>query len=356
MQKISLLVIILFVVVFLSGCGEKNKEATIGSGGVYKSSDGGETFHLTSVVSKEKSLSNASILDLEISPIDPNVIYAATATHGIYRTSNGGQSWAESKSDFTYVRKIALDPTNKNIIYIVANQDDERALFKTTDGGINWKKLLAQRNSKTPKTIDVIIDKNNSNILYTTDTTGGVFKSTDGGKEWASIYWAEDPVKTVLLDAKNSQRIYLLTTADEVYVSDDGGTSFKISGPEDGFDEIYSMSVSQTQQGFLYVLSRNGLQVTKDGGETYENMNTLLPPEDTVAHEVVSDPINKDILYLVAGKIIYKTTNGGKTWTSTSLKIKWPVKSFVIDYQDHNNIYMGLAKPPKQQSNFLFPF
>ena len=355
MKKVYLLGVILSVAILFTGCGGKSKVATIGNGGVYKSSDAGEVFHLSSTITKEKNLSNASILDLKISPSDSKVVYVATANHGIYRSNNGGKTWAESKSDFTYVRKIALDPTNKNVIYIVAEQDGERALFKTTDGGINWNKLLAQRTSSLPISLDIIVDRNNPTVIYTTDSTGGVFKSVDAGKEWSSIYWAEDPVIKVVLDSQNSQRIYLLTTASEVYVSDNGGETFKRSESEDGFDEIYSIASSETQENVFYVLARNGLQLSRDGGATYEKMKTLLPPDNTVAHQVVTDPVNSNILYLVAGKILYKTINGGKTWTAIPLKIKWPVKSFVIDHVNPNNIYMGLAQPPKQKS-WLFPF
>lgn len=355
MKKISLFVIALFVIVVLAGCSEKNKNTTMGNGGVHKSSDAGETFHLSSTVSPEKNLSNASILDLAISPVNSQIVYAATAAHGIYKSSNGGQSWAESKSDFTYVRKIALDPVDANTIYIVADQEGERALFKTTDGGINWNKLLSQRTSQAPISLDIIIDPKNTATLYATDSTGGVFKSTTAGKEWTSIYWSQDPVKKIVMDTQNNQKIYLLTTISEIYVSSDGGASFKLSEPEDGFDEIYSITASETTPNVFYVLSRNGLQVSKDGGETYKAIKTLLPPDNTIAHQVVTDPINSNTLYLVSGKIVYKTTNNGATWTSMPLKIKWPVKSFVIDHKDSSNIYMGLAQPPKQKSN-LFPF
>ena len=344
-----------FGAVVFAGCGEESKEASLGNGGVYKSSDAGETFHLSSTISKEKNLSNGSILNLAISPVDSNIIYAATAANGIYRSADGGESWAKSESGFDLVRKIALDPKDKNILYIVADQEGERALFKTTDGGINWVKLLSQRTSQTPISLDILIDPKNTNILYATDSAGGVFKSTNAGKEWASVYWSEDPVKEIIMDSKDSQKIYLLTTISEVYVSSDGGGSFRLSEPEDGFYEVYSITASETEQNVFYVLSRNGLQVSKDGGETYEIVKTLLPPENTVAHQVVTDPVDGGVLYLVAGKIVYKTTNSGTTWTSIPLKIKWPVKTFVIDHSNPNNIYMGLAQPPKQKNN-LFPF
>ena len=118
---------------------------------------------------------------------------------------------------------------------------------------------------------------------------------------------------------------------------------------------IYSVAISPSEKNVFYILSENGLDVTRDGGETFEKIETLLKDGEVVAHKIVVDPNNKNILYLVDGKILYKTYNGGETWAPTPLKISWPVKSFVIDSTNSNNIYMGLAAPPKEPF-FLLPF
>jgi len=355
MKKIFFILSIFLVVISIAGCKSENKKSADGNGGIYKSSDAGETFHLSSVVNLEKNLSNVSILDIAIDAMDPKIIYVATANQGIYRSVNGGQSWAESKSEFTFVRKITLDPVNKNILYIVAEKDGERALFKTTDGGVNWKKLLSQRTKETPMYLDIVIDPKHPSILYATDSSGGLFKSINSGESWSSVYWEKNPIKKVILDQNNDQKIYLLTSSDEILTSDDAGETFELSVSEYGFGTIYSVAISKIKPGIFYVLSKNGLQITKDGGKTYQKMKTLLPPNNTVAHQIVLDPIDESILYLVSGKVIYKTTNNGDSWQSIPLKINWPVKAFVIDHKNSNNIYIGLSKPPKTKNN-LFPF
>jgi photosystem II stability/assembly factor-like uncharacterized protein len=368
-------VLIVIVSVILTGCSNKEKNISNGNGGVYKSTNGGEVFHLSSKVSTEKNLSGASIFDLAISPLDSKVIYAGTAKHGIYRSNNAGETWAESKSDFTLVRKIVLDPRDKNIIYIVAELKGERALFKTIDAGINWTKLLAQRDKNTPLTIDLAIDYNNPKILYATDSTGGVFKSEDGGKKWKSILWTKSPVQKILLDAKNSQKVYFITVNNDVLISNDGGETFEnkegsgriIANPtqvkditvhnraKKDYSRIYSVAISPTEQNVLYVLAESGLSITRDGGKTYQKIKTLLREGSTIAHKIVVDPIDANILYLVAGKIIYKSIDKGNTWEVIPVKISWPVKSFVISPDNSSDIYIGLSKPIKPKSS-LFPF
>ena len=359
MKKVSLLTITIFVTMLLIGCNsESDKKIVTGDGGIYKSNDGGKIFHSNNKISEEENLSGASILDLAINPNNSDIIYAGTTKYGIYRSSNGGQTWAESKSQFSYVRKIVLDPKNENIIYIVADLNEERAVFKTTDGGINWKKILSQRDREKPIALEIVIDHSNSNILYTTDSTGGVYKSIDGGKEWKAIYWTDSPVNILVMDSQNNQQLYLGTVDNRIYMSEDGGASFEESGSEEDIYnryDIYSIATSKTEKGVVYVLSIVGLQVSRDSGKTYEKVNTLLPPDNTIAHQIVTDPIDKNVIYLIAGKIVYKTINAGETWTSIPLKISWPVKTFVIDKNNPDNIYMGVAKPPKQK-NILFPF
>lgn len=358
MQKISILGVVLLMSTMLAGCGISGETSTTGSGGVYKSKDAGQTFEASYKISEEKNLSSMAILDLVISPNNSDIIYAGTANNGIYRSSNGGLTWAESESDFTYVRKIALDATNENIIYITADLNGERALFKTVDGGVVWKKLLSQRSKENPIALDIIVDHKNTSILYATDSTGGVYKSTDAGDEWKAIYWADTPVQTLLMDVYNSNLIYLVTVDSQIYVSTNGGESFRESGTEEDIYnryDVYSVETSKTETGVLYVLSVTGLQVSRDGGETYNSISTLLKPDSVMANQVISDPVDDKTLYLIAGKIIYKTTSGGETWQSIPLKINWPVKVFEIDYSNSSNIYMGLFKGVKQKSS-LFPF
>ncbi len=352
MKKINILIVICLMTFALSGCKNSTDKIAKGNGGIYKSTDAGKNFKDINVINENNNLSNTSVKSIAINPMNSNVVYIGTVKDGIYKSTDAGKSWIKNKSGFKNVKKIELDPSNENVIYIIATLDGESALFKTLDAGINWNKLLAQRNSKNPTFLDIIIDKKNSNILYASDSTGGVFKSLNSGKEWNTILWSNSPVKSIKIDSQNNQQIYLLTESGEIHSSNNGGASFQEIDRKNRIYEVYSIDVSKFEEKVLYVLTSAGLYLSKDGGLTYAPIETLLPPKNATANLIITDTKNKNVLYLIAGKILYKTTNAGKTWEAISLNINWEVKSFlVID----NSIYMGLSKPLKKR-NDLFPF
>lgn len=360
MRKSSVIMFLIVFTLVLAGCGNgtsKDKQVKIGDGGVYKSSDAGETFFPINKISEEKNLSNSSILDIVIDSNDSKIIYVGTDNQGIYRSENGGQTWAESKSDFTYVRRIELDPTNKNVIYIIAESKGEMALFKTIDGGINWQRLLLPRDKTQPIVLDVLVDQKNPQVVYASDTTGGIYKSTNGGTEWKAIYWGQFPTVGIVMDSQNNNRLYFVTNNQQIYITGDGGEnglkSFKVAetgGP------IYSLAVSKFEKDVVYVLFEGGLYVSRDGGEKFDLVPTLLKPENTVANVIVADPVDKNILYIIAGKVIYKTNNAGKTWRAIPLgKVKWPVSQFEISKDNNSIIYLGTRKPVKSNGGGI-PF
>ncbi|GEM_PF-720063 len=355
------LIILLLVSLSFSGCSPKKSKKVSGNGGVYKSIDAGHTFVPINKINAEKNISRFSVLDIAVDKNDANLVYIGTDKNGIYKSSNGGESWAKSQNGFSRVYQIELHPYNKNVIYIIADdQKGERALFKTEDGGINWQRLLTQRNNLVPKISALILDENNPEIVYAGDSTGGVYKSVNGGKEWQTLAWAKQPIRFILVDKKDNNIIYYITGANQVFVSTNQGKTFNNSNrmAKTSFGAIYYATVSPQEKGVLYILSRQGLKVSKDAGQKYELVNTLLPPGKTTADYITIDPRNPNTIYILAGKVLYKSLNRGKDWEVIPLKIKWSVGSFVVSASNPQIIYMGLAHPIEKGSwgKFLLPF
>ncbi len=355
MKKIIILSLVVLFGVSLAGCKNKNNQKmTIGKGGVFKSNDGGETFFGINKIDDKNNLSNESILDIAISPNNPDIIYVGTKKSGIFRSGNGGQSWAQSKSDFSYVRRIELDPSDEKTIYIIAESNREMALFKTVDGGINWRRLLLQQDAHQPIVTDVLVDQKSPQIVYATDSIGGIYKSLDGGKKWQAIYWGNFPTVAILMDSQDDKRLYFATGNQEIYITGDGGETFK-TAQADG--PIYSLAVSKFNKDEVYILWQGGLSRSVDGGESFKLMPTLLKPNATIANIVVTDPIDDNIIYVIAGKIVYKTEDKGKTWREIPLRnISWAVTQFEINPRDNKQIYLGVSKPVKKKSNLFLRF
>lgn len=173
--------------------------AAAGSGGVWKSVNAGTTWDPIF----DNQLTQA-IGDIEVWPEDPDLIWVGTGESllskssypglGVFKSLDGGKTWANmGLHDSNHISRIAIDPTDKNIVYVAAMghphyPNEEKGLFKTVNGGDSWEKVL-YINDKSGIT-DVIINPSNSNYLIASawqNTSGlgsGIYVSNDAGKTW----------------------------------------------------------------------------------------------------------------------------------------------------------------------------
>lgn len=181
------------------------------AGGVWKTVDGGLTWKCIS----DGFFGTAAIGALAVSTADPNIIYAGTGetsirgnvSHGdgIYKSTDAGRTWRNmGLKDTRHIGKIQIHPQNPEIVYVAAlghafGPNEERGVFRTTDGGETWEKVLYR--SERAGSHDVTMDLTNPRILYAaiwqaqryphTLISGGeecgIFRTTDGGDTWEEI-------------------------------------------------------------------------------------------------------------------------------------------------------------------------
>ena len=183
------------------------------TGGVWKSINEGTTFEPVF-----EAMPTASTGDIAIDPKNSSVVCVGTGEANIFRSSNagcgvfktidGGKTWNLMGLENTYtIGRIRINPKNPDIVYVAATghewtPNEDRGLFKTKDGGMTWiKSLYIDKNTGVA---DVVLDPNNSDIIYCTawermrlkwndprtyETTmnNGIWKSTDGGENWKKI-------------------------------------------------------------------------------------------------------------------------------------------------------------------------
>src|SRR5207253_1500264 len=180
------------------------------AGGVWKTVDGGVNW--TPLFDKQPI---ASIGAIAVADSDHNVIYAGTGEgcirgnmsygDGVYKSIDGGKSWKNvGLKDTQHIGALIVDPKNPDIVFVAAlghayGSNDERGVFRTTDGGATWQKVLYKDN-KTGA-IDVVFDPNNSSTLFASlwevsrnpwslnsgGPGSGLYKSSDGGATWTHI-------------------------------------------------------------------------------------------------------------------------------------------------------------------------
>jgi photosystem II stability/assembly factor-like uncharacterized protein len=258
------------------GTGEANDRNSSGWGkGVFRSTDGGGSWQ--NVGLKE----SRTIARIIVHPTNPEVAYVAAVGHlwadggerGLFKTTDGGKNWKPVlQAPAAHTARVgcgdvAFDPSNPEVVYaaLYARQrspwgftygsaltggEDVSGIFKSTNGGANWKKLGGGLPPQTgriglavtpanPKIVMAVVQSDEGGNGPLTDIhsrSGGVFRSDDGGEKWTRtsdynprpFYFSQ-----IRVDPANDQRVYLLGLA--LLVSEDGGRNFR----EDLSDKIH---------------------------------------------------------------------------------------------------------------------
>ena len=273
------------------------------SGGIWKSTDSAQTF-----VPIFDDQAVAAIGALAIAPSDPKQVWAGTGEawvirdsdvmgDGVYKSIDAGATWKHMGLPETgRIGRIVVHPTNPNIAFVcaigrVTGPQQERGVFKTTDGGTTWKRVLFV--SPDAGCSGLSMDAKDPNVLFAgtwqvvMHTWGefsggpgsGVYKSTDGGETWKKIesglprspYGKVD----VAVAPSNSQRVFaLIQTADQgsLWRSDDGGTTFKVVSWDRslvGRAGYYIRIAVNPQNPDDVLIANSGFHRSYDGGVTF---------------------------------------------------------------------------------------
>jgi photosystem II stability/assembly factor-like uncharacterized protein len=277
-------------------------------GGIWKTIDGGSNW---------KNISDkyfgGSIGCVTVAPSDNTILYVGEGENtlrgnvsegfGIWRSDDGGRSWKNlGLKDTRHIIRIVVHPKNPDIVWVAAighlfGPNEERGVFKTTDGGKTWKKVLYVNNQTGCS--DLIMEPGNPAVLYagtwrilrtpysleSGGEGGGLWKSTDGGDTWKNISANKGMPKGlwgivgVTVAPSNTDKIYALVenAAGGLFVSNDGGDSWTLQSSDNNIRQrawYYSkVFVDPKNENNVYVLNVNFLK-SNDGGKSFRNINT----------------------------------------------------------------------------------
>jgi photosystem II stability/assembly factor-like uncharacterized protein len=340
------------------------------SGGIFKTSDGGATWE--SIFDGQPV---ASIGSLAVAPSDPNIVWAGTgetwirshisAGAGIFKSVDAGKTWTLMGLEKTgRIGRIVIDPKNPDIVFAAAmgysyGPQPDRGLFRTTDGGKTWQKVLFV--DENTGCSDVAMDPNHPDVLFAgmwqfvihtwaQDSGGpgsGLFKSIDGGVTWKRLTGHGLPDQElgkvgVAIAKSNSNRVYTLletgtgepwkgkpTAAGELWRSDDGGDNWRMMTPNHdvgGRPHYYfRMAVEPDNENDLYFLTAS-FSRSLDGGATLRTLrgypataggHALGAPPLGDFHDIWIDPSNADRMIVSNDGGVGVSVNRGRTWQRT---------------------------------------
>ena len=334
------------------------------SGGIWKTTDGG--IHWQPVFDDHPV---SSIGALAIAPSDPNIVWAGTGEpwirshisvgEGIYKSTDAGKTWKLMGLEKTgRISRVVIDPKNPDIVLVGAvghayGPQQERGVFRTTDGGKTWQRTLFTDENSGCSHLEM--DPNNPQILFAgmwplvirswgRDSGGpgsGLFKSTDGGETWKRLSGNGLPTRTTgkvvpAIAPNNSKRIYaLIETGDGVplngretdrgklWRSDDGGDTWRLVSYDRNLGGrthyYFRMTVAPDNADETYYLTA-GFARSTDGGQTARMLTGATSPGGD-NHDIWIDPTRPDRIAVANDGGVSISTTRGATWHRIQLPI-----------------------------------
>ncbi len=317
-------------------------------GGLWKTDDGGQNWRPVT----DGQINSASIGAVQVCETNPDIVYMGTGEtqlrgniqqgDGAYKSTDGGETWEHiGLKETQNIARIRIHPENCDIAWAAAfgkhsADNPERGVFKTTDGGATWRKVL-YKSDKAGAT-DISVDVTNPDVIYASiweawrrswgmssgGEDSGLWKSADGGESWTEITGniglAEGPVGKigVAVSPANPNRVWALIEHEPdggVWRSDDAGATWERVNDERKlrqrafyYTRVYA---DPNDEDVMYALN-TGLYRSRDGGETFPR-GIQVPHGDN--HDLWIAPDDSDRMVNANDGGANVTFNGGRSWT-----------------------------------------
>ena len=316
-------------------------------GGLWKTTDGGNNWDPIS----DEFFKTGSVGAIGISESDPNVIYVGmgespirgNVSHGdgVYKSTDAGKTWKHTGlADTRQISRVRVHPRNPDIVYVgalghVFGPNEERGVFRSTDGGKNWQKVL-YRSPKAGVT-DLILDPTNPNTIYaamwevyrqpwTLESGGpgsGIFKSTDAGDTWTEITRNQGLPKGVIgnigitVSPVNSDRVWAIVEAEEggVFRSDNAGKTWSKLNEQRNLRQrawYYTRIYADPKSADTVYVLNTSFYKSNDGGRSYSSIGVghgdchdlWVAPNDPM-RVIIGDDGGAEVSF-----------NGGRSWST----------------------------------------
>ena len=291
------------------------------------------------------------VTSIDVVRDNPKIIYVGTASGGLWKSVSGGMTWESMSEDMPVqsIGAVAIDPSNPDVIWAGTGEGNPRnshtsgaGLFRSIDGGHSWD-LMGLEKTKTIHRI--IVDRNDPNTVWVAalgsawgpNPERGIFKTTDGGKNWKKVLYVNDltgcadliidpinPKKLIAAMWEFGRKPWTFNSGGEgsgLYISFDGGETWKERTDKDGLPEgdlgRIGLAVSKANTNVIYALveaKKNGLYKSTDGGFKWNLVSTKnIGNRPFYYADIFAHPEDENTLFNLYS-MVSKSIDGGKTF------------------------------------------
>ncbi len=281
------------------------------------------------------AISSGRIVDIAVDPSDTKIVYVASASGGLWKSTNHGTTWEPVFDHETTISlgAVAVAPSNPNVIWVGTGEANNQrssswgdGVYKSQDGGQSWQHMGLETSQHVGA---LAIHPNNEQIVYVAalgalwgpNPERGLYRTIDGGQSWELVLAISEHtgVVDVVMDPRNPDRLYAAT-----YQRERRNWSFLGGGPEGG---IYR---------------------SEDGGDSWEKLDNGLPETDIGKIGFAISPSDPDIVYAIveAQKSsetgVYRSSDRGASWEhhDTINPIPWYYSQIRVDPKDPDRVYV----------------
>ncbi len=353
-NKIHLIVLALLLLPILAGCVQikTSPQVTGGELGIHKTVDASANWQAKNALSnaegKPLAISDTSVNRIIMDPSDNNALYLATQ-QGMFYSYDAADSWQYVDFfDGSVINDIAINYFDKCNVFMVAGQ----SIYRSKDCMRTWQEVYFDSRADLQIT-DVETEHYNGNIVYAGTSKGEVLKSTNFGDTWQTIKRIDNPIKQILIDKDDTRIIYIATETAGLFKTTDAGKTWSNDKPETdinkGLNDFYDGKVyryliqDMTKKNTLVLASQYGLLKTTDGGTTWQSIELITPERGANIYSLAIDPKDDKIIYYGTDTTLYKSTDGGKNWSTQKSPTGGVINFLLIDPKETNIIYLGAA-------------
>ncbi|HZH98061.1 MAG TPA: hypothetical protein VEX38_03745, partial [Fimbriimonadaceae bacterium] len=307
-----------------------------------------------------------------IDPRNTDRIFAGGVGGGIWRSTDGGQSWSpvNDQMESLAIACLTMDPQNPDVIYAGTgegffNSDaiSGRGIWKTTDGGQTWNRLMST--GTWDNVCRIAVHPTDSNVVLACRRYGGIFRSTDAGASWTQVKSAQGSFFVAFNPQDGSKAVAHILDASGGWFhyaaySSNAGATWNVSTGSlsnvSGFNSRLELAYAPSSPNIVYALAGNSGRVHKstDGGQTFAQVTTSVSGNNTETGQlwydntIWVDPTNPNVLVLGAVHL-YRSMDGGVTIGGSSTTTTSPSgrisNGYILTSQPHPDMHNIVSDP-----------